>query len=105
MKKIKSYQHRIDTNQTEIVDGLRQLGYSVAITSALGDGFPDLVVARNKINIMLEVKNGFLPPSHRRLTAEEAIFKENWKGQLDMVNSLDEAIVICNSIIAKNKQK
>ena len=35
---------RKDANQTQIVDALRGVGATVAITSMLGHGFPDLVV-------------------------------------------------------------
>lgn len=35
---------RVDTTHAAVRDGLRDLGWSVADTSALGDSFPDLVV-------------------------------------------------------------
>ncbi len=41
---------RTDANQNEIVEGLRKVGCTVAVTSAAGDGFPDIVVGRTDIS-------------------------------------------------------
>jgi hypothetical protein len=72
---------RIDTNQTKIVRTLRQVpGVSVAVTSRLGDGFPDLVVAFKGRNYLFEIKDPARPPSERRLTEAEAVFFKNWTG-------------------------
>jgi len=83
---------KIDANQPEIVEGLRAIGCSVAITSAAGDGFPDLVVGYYGENYMLEVKDGNKIPSKRKLTPEQEQFHINWRGQIQIVNNLDEAI-------------
>lgn len=37
---------KTDDNQKEIVAAFRRLGFTVAVTSALGQGFPDLVVGK-----------------------------------------------------------
>jgi Holliday junction resolvase len=85
---------KIDRNQPEIVKALRAIGCTVAITSAVGQGFPDLVVARSRRNWLIEVKDGRLPPSARELTADQVEFHARWAGQIDVVNSVDEAITL-----------
>lgn len=71
---------RTDGTQTEIVKALRKLGATVAVTSALGDGFPDLVVGWRGVNHLVEVKNGSLSPSKRELTPDEEKFHATWRG-------------------------
>lgn len=83
---------RKDLNHTEIVAALRQVGCSVADTAALGHGFPDLVVGLRGKNYLLEVKDGSLPPSQRKLTTDEANFHESWRGKIFIVTSVEEAI-------------
>lgn len=88
---------KIDANQPEIVKALRKIGCSVAITSAAGDGFPDIVVGRTDINgakrnWLIEIKDGNKPPSARKLTNDQVIFHGNWNGQIDVVESAEEAI-------------
>jgi len=83
---------RVDGNQADIVKALRKVGCLVAITSALGDGFPDLVVAWKKSIYLMELKDGSLPPSARKLTTAEQNFHERWAGYVHIVNSVDEAL-------------
>jgi hypothetical protein len=85
---------KIDANQPAIVAALRKIGCTVAITSTIGKGFPDLVVARNRRNWLIEVKDGSLPPSARELTPDQLTFHTTWAGQVDVVNSVDEAIAL-----------
>ena len=85
---------RKDMNQDEIVSTFRYLGFSVAITSALGGGFPDIVIGKNEKNWLVEIKNGDLSPSERELTDDEKDFHEKWKGKIFIVNSVDEAITL-----------
>lgn len=83
---------RTDSNQQEIIDVLRQCGCSVFDTSALGDGFPDLVVGRHGCNFLLEVKDGNKSPSRRRLTPAEEAFREAWRGTVYVVESVEDAL-------------
>lgn len=88
---------KVDANQGEIVKALRAIGCTVAITSAVGHGFPDLIVARNRRNWLIEVKDGRLPPSARELTEDQRIFHAEWAGQVDVVKSVDEAVALVQS--------
>lgn len=67
---------RVDRNQGDIVEALRDAGVAVAITSALGNGFVDLVCwcPATGVLALLEVKDPQQPPSKRRLTEAEAAF-------------------------------
>ncbi len=73
---------RIDGNQNAVVEKLRRLGITVAITSALGDGFPDLVVGWRGRNVLIELKDPAQPESKRKLTEDEKKFRDNWRGEV-----------------------
>lgn len=82
---------KIDQNQTQLVQLLRKLGCSVCVTSSVGQGFPDLVVSTNGINVLVEVKDGSKPPSARKLTADQVRFHSAWAGWIEVISSESEA--------------
>lgn len=94
---------RVDSNQREIVAQLRKIGASVAITSSLGHGFPDLVCGMFGKNYLFELKDGNKPPSARKLTTDEQLFHEKWKGQISVITSLDDALLILNEKKGQSK--
>lgn len=81
---------KIDANQNEIVSQLRKMGFSVAITSMVGNGFPDLVVSNYHSTVLVELKDPSKPPSQRRLTADELKFNASWKGVLIVATTLEQ---------------
>lgn len=82
---------RIDDNQNHVVKLLRKIpGISVAITSSLGQGFPDFIIGYNLENYMIELKDEKKPPSARKLTPDEVKFRDNWFGQYAVCKNLDE---------------
>jgi len=84
--------NRIDANQNDIVDALREAGAVVRIISQ-GDGIPDLLVGYNGYTILMEVKDGDKVPSKRKLTEAEQKFFDEWEGGLlVVVNNVQEAI-------------
>ena len=83
---------RTDANQNEIVQALRDVGASVAITSALGFGFPDIVAGYRGINYLIEIKDGAKSPSKRKLTEDEQEWHDLWRGAVIVVNDVDEAL-------------
>lgn len=85
---------RIDTNQPEIVQALRDVGASVAITSMVGAGFPDIVVGYRDHNYLIEIKDGSKPPSRRKLTKDEQAFFDTWRGTVYIAKDVDEALEI-----------
>lgn len=90
---------RTDTNQIDIVKSLRASGCSVRILSDVGGGFPDILVGRNGVNVLMEIKDGSLPLSKQKLTPDEVEFHDRWKGQAAIVRDIDEAIAVVNEIV------
>lgn len=89
---------RVDANQAEIVEALRAVGCSVAITSDLGKGFVDIVVGRAGANFLMEIKDGRKSKSKRKLTPAEREFHQAWRGQVCVVKSVDDALRIVGVI-------
>jgi len=84
---------RVDDNHKRIVEGLRAVGATVQSMAALGKGAPDIAVGYRKVNTFLEIKNPLMPPSKRKLTAAEEEWHDEWKGQVAVVETLDEALL------------
>lgn len=84
---------KIDRNQPEIVDHLRRSGWRVHITSALGGGYPDLTVSRDGYTAVVEVKDGSLPESARRLTVDESNFRLHWRGDYVLALNPQDALI------------
>lgn len=120
MKKAKT-----DANQQQIVQTFRDAGCSVAITSNVHNGYPDLTVGLKGIcvlgaeeeleelkefladaglkfvegvNLLVEVKDGEKPPSQRKLTPDQEVFFENWKGNVTVIISDEEARDLTNTL-------
>ena len=83
---------RTDTNQTEIVKALRKIGVSVFPTHMVGHGFPDLACGYRGRTVLIEVKDGSLPPSRKKLSPDEKLFHFGWRGEAVIIYSIDEAI-------------
>jgi len=90
--------HKVDANQEEIAQALRIMGCKVAITSGLGNGFPDLVVRKGRVVRLVEVKDGGKPPSQRKLTPPEEKFRQEWEPVYEIVESVDDALRLARSM-------
>lgn len=88
---------RVDSNQSEIVQLFRDLGWHVLIVSQL-KACCDLFVSKHGTTIAIEVKDGSKPPSERSLTPGEARFKSEFKGRWELVERPDDVIRINQSI-------
>lgn len=84
---------RIDANQPATVKALRDVGMTVAVTSAVGKGFPDLVIGFRGLTCLVELKDGEKTPSAQRLTADEVQFRDSWAGHWCVAGSAEEIIV------------
>jgi hypothetical protein len=74
---------KVDGNQAGIVRDLRLIpGCSVAVTSVVGDGFPDLVVGFRGFNFLVEIKDESQPKHRHELTEDQRAFHDAWKGQV-----------------------
>ena len=85
---------KTDANQAEIVAALRNIGASVHDTSAVGRGFPDLVVGMRGRNYLIECKDGAKVPSARKLTPDQIEFKATWRGHWAVAISAEDAVSI-----------
>ena len=83
---------KVDRNQSEIVQALRQIGCSVQPLHAVGAGCPDLAVGWQGRTFMLEVKDGLAPPSERQLTPAQVEFHAAWRGHVAVVTSVKSAL-------------
>lgn len=85
---------KVDANQAEIVHALRCIGCSVQVLSTVGKGVPDLLVGFNGMNVLMEIKDGKKPPSDRKLTADQIVWHDEWRGQVNVVESVDRALAV-----------
>jgi len=84
-----AYAKRVDSNHADIVKTLRDLGCSVFDTSRVAGGFPDLVVGRNNITCLVEVK----ADEKSKFTPAQELFMMNWRGStVARIDSVDSAI-------------
>ena len=84
---------RVDANQTKLVKQLRQIpGCSVAATSSMSHGFPDLVVGYQGRTYCFEVKDPDKPPSARKLTTDEIVFRAAWRGHYAVVETIEDCL-------------
>ena len=84
-----TYPRRADANQAAIVLALRKLGYSVQHLHTVGSGCPDIVVGHEGKNYLFEIKT-----RGGKLTQDEAIFFEVWRGQVNVIYTVDDALAI-----------
>jgi len=83
---------RTDANQVAIVGALRQLGATVQHLHTVGRGCPDILIGYRGVNLLAEIKDGSKIPSKRKLTPDEVNWHQAWRGQVAIINSVDEAI-------------
>ena len=98
---------KVDVNQPQIVMALRASGFSVAITSSLGRGFPDLCVGINlgglngidrRYTTLIEIKDGTKPLSAQKLTPDELKFRENWAGNYHIIRSVEDVANLLDNL-------
>ena len=91
---------RVDDNQTQVVKALRAEGWTVTHLHAVGKGCPDLLVGVTRFNVkynfLLEVKDG---NKSWKLTPDQVIWHYNWKGQVAVVTSPEQAVELIKGLI------
>lgn len=85
---------RVDANQREIAQALKTLGATIEYLHFVGRGCPDLLVGFRGRNYLLEVKDGAKPVTRQRLTADEIAWQEQWRGQVAVISTVDEALAV-----------
>lgn len=93
---------KVDSNQRLLVEQMRQLGMTVSHTHMIGKGFPDVVVGYRGRNYLFEIKNPLQAPSKRKLTQDEIIWHDRWRGQVSVVESIDDVLkIVGNEVLQK----
>lgn len=78
---------RVDNNQTEIVEKLRDAGASILHLHTLGRGSPDILIGFRNVNLLVEIK---MPDG--KLTDDERKFFDGWRGQVTVVRTVEDAL-------------
>lgn len=86
---------KIDANHEAVVLALRAAGATVQSLAGVGKGVPDLLVGFKGQTLLMEVKDGFKPPSKRSLNEDQLRWHGRWNGgALAVVDSPDGALRI-----------
>jgi len=83
--------HKTDANQKDIVFALRQVGATVHDLSGAGAGCPDLLVGKNGVTYLLEIKN---PDTKGKLNTLQEKWHAEWRGQVAVVRTVEEALEV-----------
>lgn len=87
---------RVDGNHTLIAEAFRKLGCSVESLAAVGQGVPDLLVARRGITWLVEVKQ----PKGRE-TPQQVAWSAQWLGCRAIARTVDD---VADIVRRMNKQ-
>lgn len=88
---------KTDANHAEIARAFRRCGWWVVDCSRMGQGFPDLMIARAGRIELVEVKDGCKSPSRRKLTPDQVGFHAAalMHGvQIRVIESVDQVIAL-----------
>lgn len=91
---------RVDDNQAQITKALRAEGWSVQHLHEVGKGCPDLIVGAKEKNFLVEVKDG---KKAWKLTPDQVIWHYNWKGQVVVVTSPEDAIETVKKLLKEGR--
>ncbi len=83
---------KADDNQVKVAEAFRRLRWSYKHTHTIGKGFPDGIAGYNGVNYLIEIKDGSKVKSQRKLTEDEQKFHDEWKGQVVIIESVDDVI-------------
>ncbi len=89
---------RSDKNQPNIVGTFRKMGFSVQSLHETGRGVFDLIIAKQGLNVFVEVKNGKKSPSARTLTPPQKRWHFGWTGMRCIVTCEEEAVSVAGQI-------
>ena len=89
---------RVDGNQKELTQQLRDFGCTVVVLSNVGSGCPDLLVGYRGRNYLMEVKDPSASAKDRRLRPSQQEFFDSWRGQRARVETIDEALNVLTGV-------
>lgn len=85
---------KYDANHFDIVKDFEKLGCSVCDLAGVGGGVPDLLVARNNITVLVEVKT-----DEGSLELSQIHFDDAWKGLIYLVRNSAHVEFVVNDMI------
>jgi hypothetical protein len=77
--------NRRDKTHSLVIEALRAYGWTVRDTSRVGQGFPDLLIAKRGRTVLVEIKT-----STGRLKEVQKVFLMEWPGEWAILTSLDD---------------
>ncbi len=83
---------KVDGNHKAVVQMLRVCGWRVKDTSRVGQGFPDLVIAKGGRTMLAEVKT----PTGAVLSLQHA-FLTDWPGEWIILRSVEDVLALNRS--------
>ena len=92
---------KVDKNQPDVVKEFRKLGFSVLHIHQIKNA-ADLVVSKENITALIEVKDGSLCPSARKLTKGEWDFMQAWQGLYYICESIEEVHIIAKEMLRRS---
>jgi hypothetical protein len=88
---------RKDYNHAEIVGAIRDAGGAVIDSSAMGRGFPDLIVCtKSRLTVLAEIKNPKSGYGKQGLNKLQAKFAEVWPGVVVVLRTVEDAVALVN---------
>ena len=78
---------KIDANQPQIVQALRDVGVSVQSLATIGKGCPDILAAKGKDVWLMEIKG-----AKGKLTPDQVAWIHGWRGVVHIVRGVDDAL-------------
>jgi hypothetical protein len=85
-----------DKNHAAIVEALEQAKIAVIDMSHMGKGFPDLVVARRGVNLLVEIKNPETLYGRRGLNKLQRSWASSWPAPVYILRTLDDVARFAN---------
>ena len=82
---------KVDVNQPALVADIRALGWTVQHLHSLGQGCPDSLVGAKGKNYLFEIKN---PEYDGKLTDDEQDWHDMWRGQVDVVETIEDILEV-----------
>jgi hypothetical protein len=80
------HMHRVDANQAAIVEALQRAGCTTLSLTSIGNGCPDLLVARANQYFLLELK------ADSELAKSQIDWINAWNAKVHVVRSVGEAL-------------
>jgi hypothetical protein len=100
-----------DENHARIALDLGAAGFSVFDSSKMGRGFPDMVIARNSVIALVEVKRPYVrrrsttlqKPATTKLEATQRAFIDSFKGPVIVAYTSGEVIRDFNLLLKRRQ--